>query len=298
MVKIKADWINKFRNKGNQILDELSLSNKDINEKTKLLNTRINKFREEEIIKIKSEAIKYKRSNDDILNEILIMTYASYIILLEYRDLIWEYDYMTFSRRIGELWEPFCKLPFEYSSSNLKLIKAPNFNKYQESIKNEAISFLNGITIDQEIRDKIMGYYEIPWILVDSGGIKLELDLHFELNGTNYNCDFKSGFSSNEKGNTNRLLLVASIYNSLSNNEKTILFIRQKEDENNHYLRTLKNSQFWDVYCSVDCYSKIHEFTGFNLREWIDINIDWENDISNSFKTNLINKGLLKYLTW
>lgn len=33
---------------------------------------------------------------------------------------------------------------------------------------------------------------------------------------------FKSGFSSNEKGNTNGLLLIASIYNDLGKKEKTL----------------------------------------------------------------------------
>ncbi|AUO79553.1 hypothetical protein BSP10_150 [Bacillus phage BSP10] len=50
------------------------------------------------------------------------------------------------------------------------------------------------------------------WELVVSGEIKLESDLHFEKDGVKYNVDFKSGFNSNEKGNTNRLLMVGSIY--------------------------------------------------------------------------------------
>lgn len=82
-------------------------------------------------------------SNEQLLNEILLLTYASYVVMLEYRNKVWKYEYMAFARR--------------------------------------------------------------------------------------------SGFSSNEKGNTNRLLLVASIYNSLGEIEKTLLFVRQSEDENNHY---------------------------------------------------------------
>ena len=134
--------------------------------------------------------------------------------------------------------------------------------------------------------------------LVDSGGIKLELDLHFEQSGVHYNCDFKSGFGSNEKGNTNRLLLVGSIYNALGAKEKTLLFVRQKEDENNHYLQTLKNSPYWQVYCANDCYAAIAGFTGFDLREWLDANADWEHDISDELKAHLAKSNLLKYLTW
>ena len=134
-------------------------------------------------------------------------------------------------------------------------------------------------------------YYGIPWSLVDSGETKLELDLHFEQNGIHYNCDFKSGFSSNEKGNTNRLLLVGSIYQSLGANEKTFLFVRQEETQNNHYLQTLKNSPYWSCYCANSCYLKMAEYTGFNLRTWLDKNVDWKNDISIEFRKHLTKKG-------
>lgn len=128
--------------------------------------------------------------------------------------------------------------------------------------------------------------------------VKRCLDLHFEQDGIHYNCDFKSGFSSNEKGNTNRLLLVASIYNSLGEIEKTILFVRQAEDENNHYLQTLKNSPYWEVYCADDGYAAMKAFTGFDMRKWLDENVDWKNDISAALKQHLERNDLLKYLTW
>ena len=122
--------------------------------------------------------------------------------------------------------------------------------------------------------------------------------MHFEQAGIHYNCDFKSGFSSNEKGNTNRLLLVGSIYQSLGENEKTVLFVRQEEDQNNHYLQTLKNSPFWRCYCANDCYAKMAEYTGFDLRTWLDKNVDWKNDISAEFKKHLVDNDLIGYLTW
>ena len=149
-----------------------------------------------------------------------------------------------------------------------------------------------------EIKDELKRHYDVPWTMVDSGGIKLGLDLHFEQDGIHYNCDFKSGFSSNEKGNTNRLLLVASIYNSLGEIEKTILFVRQAEDENNHYLQTLKNSPYWEVYCADDGYAAMKAFTGFDMRKWLDENVDWKNDISTALKQHLERNDLLKYLTW
>lgn len=205
---------------------------------------------------------------------------------------------MAFARRIGELWEPFCRLPFEYPIKTLRIIEPPKFEDVQTGIQKNATDYINSLQLADDIKKELKRHYSIPWTMVDSGGIKLALDLHFEQNGIHYNCDFKSGFSSNEKGNTNRLLLVASIYNSLGAGEKTLLFVRQNEDENNHYLQTLKNSPYWDVYCANDCYEAIKSFTGFDLRNWLDVNADWKKDISADFKQHLQANDLLKYLTW
>lgn len=174
----------------------------------------------------------------------------------------------------------------------------PIFSVIQEKIQIDAKSYIENLNLDEKIKKELKEKYDIPWKLVDSGGINMKLDLHFEKNGINYNCDFKSGFSSNEKGNTNRLLLVASIYNFLGGNNRQIIFVRQKESENNHYLQTLKNSNFWNVYCADECYSAIKEFTGFDLKTWMSQNTNWEGDISPDFKKHLYDNSLLKYLTW
>lgn len=40
------------------------------------------------------------------------------------------------------------------------------------------------------------------------------------------------------------------------------------------------------------------EFTGFDMRKWLDENADWKNDISIELKQHLERNDLLKYLTW
>ena len=264
--------------------------------KTIKINQFINDIRDNSIRSLKAHSNELTQS--ELLDEILIITYASYIVMLDARNSVWPYEYMAFARRIGELWEPFCKLPFEYPIKKLTIISPPDFNKVQDTIKKDATNYIDSLKLDQETKDELKRHYAIPWTMVDSGGIKLGLDLHFEQDGIHYNCDFKSGFSSNEKGNTNRLLLVASIYNSLGEIEKTILFVRQPEDDNNHYLQTLKNSPYWDVYCANDGYAAMKRFTGFDMREWLDNNVDWENDISSELREHLEKNDLLRYLTW
>lgn len=298
MLKKKSEWIREFRKEADEILLELSMSQKDKKDKAKVINAEISKKKDKRIEELRKYAQSCHLPNEKLLNEVLLITYASDIVMLEYRNKVWQYDYMAFSRRIGELWEPFCKLLFEYPVKSLKLISPPNFEDVQSNYKKSAIDYIESLPLTADEKKELIEHYNIPWNLVDSGGIKLALDLHFSQDGINYNCDFKSGFSSNEKGNTNRLLLVGSIYNSLGDIEKTIIFVRQKEDENNHYLITLKNSPYWEVFCADDTYTAIEEFTGFSLRDWLNIYADWENDISVEFKEHLDRNDLLKYLTW
>ena len=297
MIKKKAEWITNFRDVGASILRELSESSKSKNDKASEINKRIKKYREDKIASVNAVAQQESWDNQTLLNEILLLTYASYIVMLEYRNKVWKYEYMAFARRIGELWEPFCKLAFDFPIKKLTLIDPPDVDKVQTRIKTNAIEYIESLGLNERVKSELKWHYDIPWTMVDSGGIKLGLDLHFEQEGIHYNCDFKSGFSSNEKGNTNRLLLVASIYNFLGNNERTILFVRQTEDENNHYLQTLKNSPYWKIYCADDGYAEMKKFTGFDMRKWIDENVDWENDISVEFRQHLESNDLLKYLT-
>ena len=183
-------------------------------------------------------------SKDEILKNILIVTYCSYVVMIEFRNMVWPYENMDFSRRVGELWEPFCKLCFDYPvRTDVELYEPPLFSQVREQLQEEIRQYIHNLNLSSIEKTQLISYYNKVWSLVTSGEIKLELDLHFTIGETKFNVDFKSGFQSNEKGNTNRLLLVASIYKNiiLSDNE-CILFVRANEDDNNHYLQTLKKS--------------------------------------------------------
>lgn len=296
MKQDKSKWIAFFTQQVATEKEKICSRYKNYKDQASAINQFINDIRDNSIRSLKAHSNELTQS--ELLDEILIITYASYIVMLDARNSVWPYEYMAFARRIGELWEPFCKLPFEYPIKKLTIIAPPDFNEVQDTIKKDATNYIDSLKLDQETKDELKRHYAIPWTMVDSGGIKLGLDLHFEQDGIHYNCDFKSEFSSNEKGNTNRLLLVASIYNSLGEIEKTILFVRQSEDDNNHYLQTLKNSPYWDVYCANDGYAAMKRFTGFDMREWLDNNVDWKNDISSELREHLEKNDLLRYLTW
>ncbi len=218
--------------------------------------------------------------------------------MIDFRNAIWSYDYMSFSRRIGELWEPFCKICFEYSIKKLDLFVPPLFSDIKKIMTNEIEDYISKLTITEKEKIDLKKYYDKVWSMVTSGEIKLELDLHFIQNGKSYNIDFKSGFGSNEKGNTNRLLLVATIYKNLQKNYNCYLFVRSKEEENNQYFRQLRDSSVWTAYCGEKTYEEIKIFTGFDLKDWISKNIDWKNDLQKETVKQFERNELLKYLIW
>ena len=298
MFSSKKQLLEEFRNYADSIFANQQTSGTTQQQKAREINKQIKAYYDTQLTAITQHAKLEKMNHKQLLDEILCTTYILYIVMLEYRNKVWPYEYMAFARRIGELWEPFCKLAFEYPLKELRIIMPQDFEQVQRDIKQRAIDYINALNVSNDIKKELIQYYSIPWTMVDSGGIKLALDLHFEQLGIHYNCDFKSGFSSNEKGNTNRLLLVASIYKSIGTKEKNLLFVRQHENENNHYLQILKNSHYWEVYCSDECYAAIQDFTGVNIRSWLDNNADWVNDISDELREHLETNDLLKYLTW
>jgi hypothetical protein len=247
---------------------------------------------------ILQRSVSQSWTQEEILNNILMVTYCSYVIMIECRNKSWPYEYMAFSRRIGELWEPFCVNCFDFPVRNdIELCEPPLFSDVKECLKQETCDYINKLNLTQNEKKQLLSYYDKVWSLVTSGEIKLELDLHFKIKNRRFNVDFKSGFQSNEKGNTNRLLLVASIYkNIISENNECLLFVRADEADNNHYLQTLKHSGIWDVFCGKETYDQINTYSGFDLASWISTNIQWENDLDEDTLEHFKKYDLVKYM--
>lgn len=238
-------------------------------------------------------------SSKTILEGALMITYTSYVVMLEARNNVWQYEYMAFARRIGELWEPFCFLCWKYPlNDNLNYFIPPLFSDVKKKLTKEIRDFIDALKISKKEKTELQNYYQKVWTLVTSGEVKLELDLHFEQGNNKFVIDFKSGFSSNEKGNTNRLLLVATIYKILEEKYRCLIFVRSSEEKNNNYLQTLKKSHLWDVYCGAQTYGKIKEFTGFDLGKWMKQHVQWEKDFDETMYSHLIENGLIQYLEW
>ena len=143
--KTKSEYIDLLRNEAEKIYSDLLKTKFDLKKKASEMNKRLKIAKEFQSSKILETAKIRCWQNEKLLNELLLLTYSSYIVMLEYRNEIWPYEYMTFSRRIGELWEPFCKLPFSYPVNELKIIDVPAFQEIQDIIQKDAITFIESL---------------------------------------------------------------------------------------------------------------------------------------------------------
>jgi len=296
----KEDLLTHFRGRASESLEQVrrTFGATQYKAQASAINKASIETKDNMIKSLLQKAAREEWSNKQALECVLMITYTHYVVMIETRNEVWPYEYMTFSRRIGELWQPFCKLCFDYPLRGITLFVPPLFSEVKQKLSTEIEDYIDTLTITEEQKEQLKKYYNKVWSLVTSGEIKLELDLHFEDNGERFVVDFKSGFGSNEKGNTNRLLLVGSIYKSLEENYRALLLVRAEEDRNNNYFRILKNSGVWQAYCGNEAYAKVKEHSGFDIKRWIADNIDWSTDLSRETMDYLRQNELEQYLKW
>lgn len=299
---LKSALLNYMRERAKESLEESvdQYGRKQYKKLANDLNTQVNKSHDNLRQILLQQAKKNSWLNKNLLPKMLMLEHCKNIVMLESRNSVWPYEYMAFSRRVGEIWEPFCMLCFEYPIKNIELFIPPLFAEVRDKLHKEVEDYIDDLKITDEQKKELKRYYNKVWKLVASGEIKLELDLHFIAeDNTKVNIDFKSGFGSNEKGNTNRLLMVATIYENIEDEDyECTLLVRSAEDENNNYFQRLKKSSVWNAHCGVDAYKKIESYTGFNLQQWISSNIDWENDFDEETINHFKEDDLFKYLAW
>jgi hypothetical protein len=76
------------------------------------------------------------------------------------------------------------------------------------------------------------------------------------------------------------------------------LLVRSREDQNNNYFQTLKDSGIWFAYCGDESYNQINKITGFDLKSWITDYIKWEEDLNPDTVSHLKKSDLFRYLDW
>lgn len=269
--------------------------------------------------------IRYHNSVDypDKTAGAFLVYYCWIIVSLECRNTIWNYESMDLSRRSGELWEGLLKQCWSYPVFNtVKRFPAPDFMEAAQKIQSAFSSKLQKEQIESNVVKEISAEYSIMWsILGDS--INLNSDELFEtiytekgnleVSDKKYIIDFKGSYGSNEKGNKERLLTVARIYNLLNNHKLTdkefncILAVRTVEAGGHNYLRQLENSKLWSVLRGHEVYEMVFKFTGFDILSFVkEKELDIINDLSKETADYMKSKITSKqnrtfadhYLTW
>lgn len=298
----KADLIDYFSDRSSEATSDLfdTYGSKNFKKIAQKIPVAIKETRDNLLRVVKEKSLRERWGIEETYKSRLLINHVANVLMLRSRHEVWPYEYMAFSRRVGELWESFMSVCFHESfSSDLEFVIPPLFSDVRKELHSEVVSFIEKLNLNYEEKQNLLSYYNKVWLLVDAGEIKLELDMHFKKEEIFYNIDFKSGFSSNEKGNTNRLLVVASIFlNIIENEYRNLLIVRTPEEGNNHYLQTLKKSTLWDVYCGDQAYEKIGQLINFNINGWISENINWPSDLGHEMFNDLKRDNLSKYLEW
>ena len=220
----------------------------------------------------------------------IVLQYCVSVAYFEYRHAVWPYEYMTLSRRVGELWEKFCSSAWDFPArSDVKRISPPSFEHVLDQIRESLLRATKdnrAITVARifdDLRDVI-------------GVVNMKEDEVFTVGDTPFVIDFKSGFGSNEKGNMLRIRAIGKAYRLWNSEVCLLLLVRQ--ESNNNYLNVIEREELWEVYCGSKAYAMIDRLTGSNI-EWIRKNIiDFRGDLSQNLWNDFEAAELTDYLRW
>lgn len=189
------------------------------------------------------------------------------------------------------MWEKFAYLCLTNPNSEIKEISSTAkdmfLRKVRQSIDNVVLR-PNGKELKQ--------FKAFVGSLIE--GINLKLDFVGQRGSQVVGIDFKSGFGSNEKGNTSRILQVGTAFSFAEIDIKLYLLVRQ--DQNNSYLSKISESREWDVRTGRSAYKLLEELSGQNLLSFLEDEVDFISDMSPMVVKMLRDNvtGIEKYTNW
>lgn len=222
----------------------------------------------------------------------LFRNYYCYVIsMLETRHKILPYNDIEFSRRVGEVWEKFCNLILQNQFSSTRTLSEPQTSEFFQKLDTD----IDDLTTPDEPK-KLKELKDLISSLI--GNIDLGLDFYGESNGSVFGIDFKSGFGSNEKGNTERILQVGRAYRYLQPSTKLNVLVRQ--NENNNYLKKIENSGIWNVETGKNAYLFLEKISNCSVTGFLESELSFENDFNaevfDDIGKNVNNRD--QYLDW
>src|SRR5579862_8326520 len=140
-------------------------------------------------------------SANQTLDCALRLFYCALVVNLESRNRVVPYDYMDFARRIGEVWEDFCKVCWDFPvNADLKRLSPHSF----QTVRRGLLDRFSALVQASGANDHDALIREFQRVIDLLGNINLTEDEYCAVADKRYVIDFKSGFGLNEKGNTER----------------------------------------------------------------------------------------------
>lgn len=283
----KAEILAAFDDRSTAELNSIRASAGTHQAKARAVNAVVNKIYSDLYQRYEVEPVAQDRQDS-----LIILNYCYAVKALDYRNSVWQYEYMALSRRVGELWERFCKAAWDSPTRpTVERIGAPEFSDVLQAIHDRMLA--NARPDAQDSVESDMG--EIRDLI---GTINMAEDEMFSLDAVPHIIDFKSGFGSNEKGNMLRLRAVGKAYRLWNPETKLLFLVRQTE--NNNYLEVIRKEALWDVRCGNEAYDTIDELTGARFSQIRQDCVDFDTDLSDEFLDSLDSQlsNLKNYFVW
>ncbi len=168
----KTDMLSYLRQRATEYLAEIreQYGENQFRKRASAINGAVHRERKQLSAMIRQQARREGWPSIDILRTILLLMHCSNVVMIEKRNEQWPYDYMAFSRRIGEIWEPLCTECFEYPvRDDVMFFVPPLFQDVRNRLGKEIRSFISRLDIREEDKQSLVRYYDKVWQLVTSG---------------------------------------------------------------------------------------------------------------------------------
>jgi hypothetical protein len=232
--------------------------------------------------------------NGEPFHALLMNNYCCSLSMLETRHKLHPYVDIEFSRRIGELWEKFCKVSLNNPFSGISQSNPVNISAFYDQLSKDMQ--LLSTTASPKNTPQNATFHLIKDLL---GDVDLTLDYSGrDANNQLIGIDFKSGFGSNEKGNTQRILQVGKIYKYIAPHVQLKLVIRQ--NDNNNYLSKIEDSGVWGVVTGKKSYAYLSEISGCDILSFVTNEVNFKADMDSAIYRDLGSKvtNRDRYLDW
>lgn len=117
----KAELLAYFTDRASEFLTDIKqkYAETQSDKRARAINECLNETKAKLIATILQQAEKEKWTHQEKLECLLMITYCNIVVMMESRNSVRPYEYMDFSRRIGELWDPLPETIVHFKELNL-----------------------------------------------------------------------------------------------------------------------------------------------------------------------------------